>query len=102
MVVESNGFSGLFAGPVEEAWSPPPISRPSAISESTRNRSTPSSPVPRRCTMSCGLPASACTSSNRCGPDDGELIIYAPHIREVCIATAKQLKVWVTTAATTS
>ena len=86
MVVEGDGMCGLFAGPVEEAWA--------AAADLSSERHIRIKPKPFHTILACCPKMyDELWTAGKCMyklepvlADGGELIIYAPHIREVCIA----------------
>ncbi len=86
LVVHGNELAGAFAGAPEAAWDEAIRALPPAAHRLTRSiPSIRSSPARRRCMTTSGPAANACTSSSRCWPMAGELIIYAPHITEISV-----------------
>ncbi len=91
MVVDSQGLAGLFAGTPETAWD--------AASDLSRDLHILRKPHPFQTILSCA-PAmyDELWTGGKCMyklepvlADDGELIIYAPHISEVCVAHGQVL-----------
>jgi len=86
MVVEGTGLAGLFAGTPEEAWD--------GASELSRARHVVYKERPFHTVLSCAPPMyDELWTGGKCMyklepvvADGGELIIYAPHIHEVCVA----------------
>ncbi len=65
LVVEGHDLAGVFVGDMLEAWARPRIYPRSGTSVGTTSRSGACFPAARRCTMSCGPRASACTRWSR-------------------------------------
>jgi len=92
MVVEGGGMSGLFAGPVEEAWS--------AAADLSAGRHIRIEPKPFHTILAYAPEMyDELWTAGKCMyklepvlADGGELIIYAPHIREVCIAHGETIE----------
>jgi len=92
MVVEGDGMSGLFAGPVEEAWS--------AAADLSAERHIRIEPKPFHTILACAPEMyDELWTAGKCMyklepvlADGGELIIYAPHISEVCIAHGEAIE----------
>ena len=91
MVVDSHGLAGLFAGTPEAAWD--------AASDLSRDLHILRKPHPFHTILSCA-PAmyDELWTGGKCMyklepvlADGGELIIYAPHISEVCVAHGQVL-----------
>lgn len=86
LVVEGGGLAGLFAGPPEAAWE--------AASELSKQRHITYKDKPFHTILSCAPPMyDELWTGGKCMyklepvlADGGELIIYAPHIQEVCLA----------------
>ncbi len=91
MVVENNGMSGLFAGPAEEAWA--------AASDLSAERHIIIKDKPFHTIVACAPEMyDEIWTAGKCMyklepvlADGGELIIYAPHISEVCITHGKTI-----------
>jgi nickel-dependent lactate racemase len=92
MVVKENGLAGLFAGTPESAWD--------AASDLSKQLHVTYKEKPFHTILSCA-PAmyDELWTGGKCMyklepvlADGGELIIYAPHISEVCVAHGKTLK----------
>ena len=92
MVVEGGGMSGLFAGPVEEAWS--------AAADLSAGRHIRIEPKPFHTILACAPEMyDELWTAGKCMyklepvlADGGELIIYAPHISAVCIAHGETIE----------
>ena len=92
MVVEGGGMSGLFAGPVEEAWS--------AAADLSAERHIRIEPKPFHTILACAPEMyDELWTAGKCMyklepvlADGGELIIYAPHISDVCIAHGETIE----------
>jgi nickel-dependent lactate racemase len=92
MVVDSGGMSGLFAGPVEEAWS--------AAADLSAERHIRIEPKPFHTILACAPEMyDELWTAGKCMyklepvlADGGELIIYAPHISDVCIAHGETIE----------
>jgi len=92
MVVEGGGMSGLFAGPVEEAWS--------AAADLSAGRHIRIEPKPFHTILACAPEMyDELWTAGKCMyklepvlADGGELIIYAPHISDVCIAHGETIE----------
>jgi len=92
MVVEGGGMSGLFAGPVEEAWS--------AAADLSAERHIRIKPKPFHTILACAPEMyDELWTAGKCMyklesvlADGGELIIYAPHIKDVCIAHGETIE----------
>ena len=92
MVVEGGGMSGLFAGPVEEAWS--------AAADLSAERHIRIKPKPFHTILACAPEMyDELWTAGKCMyklesvlADGGELIIYAPHINDVCIAHGETIE----------
>jgi nickel-dependent lactate racemase len=92
MVVEGDGMCGLFAGPVEEAWS--------AAADLSAERHIRIKPKPFHTILACCPEMyDELWTAGKCMyklepvlADGGELIIYAPHIREVCVAHGETIE----------
>ena len=91
-VGESNGMSGLFAGPGEEAWS--------AAADLSAERHIRIEPKPFHTILACAPEMyDELWTAGKCMyklepvlADGGELIIYAPHISDVCIAHGETIE----------
>jgi nickel-dependent lactate racemase len=91
MVVEKGGLAGLFAGSPEEAWD--------KASDLSRQLHITYKDHPFRTILSCAPKMyDELWTGGKCMyklepvlADGGELIIYAPHITEVCVAHGKTL-----------
>ncbi len=92
MVVEGQGLAGLFAGTPENAWD--------GASDLSRQRHIVYKEKPFHTILSCA-PAmydevwtggKAMYKLEPVLADDGELIIYAPHISKVCVAQGKVIE----------
>ena len=92
MVVEGDGMSGLFAGPVEQAWA--------AAADLSAERHTCTVAKPFHTILACAPEMyDELWTAGKCMyklesvlADGGELIIYAPHISEVCIAHGETIE----------
>lgn len=91
MVVEGSKFAGLYAGSPEDAWS--------AASELSRQLHITYKERPFRTILSCAPSMyDELWTGGKCMyklepvlADGGELIIYAPHISEICVTHGKVL-----------
>ena len=91
MVVDKPGLAGLFAGSPENAWD--------KASDLSRELHITYKPQPFRTILSCAPPMyDELWTGGKCMyklepvlAAGGELIIYAPHITEVCVAHGKTL-----------
>lgn len=92
MVVEGTGLAGLFAGSPEAAWD--------AASDLSRQRHISHKEKPFHTILSCAPKMyDELWTGGKCMyklepvlADGGELIIYAPHISEVCVAHGKVIE----------
>ena len=92
MVVESDGMCGLFAGPVEQAWA--------AAADLSAERHIRIESKPFHTILACAPKMyDELWTAGKCMyklepvlADGGELIIYAPHIRDVCIAHGETIE----------
>ena len=91
LVVEGKNLAGLYAGTPENAWD--------AASELSRQRHIIYKDRPFHTILSCAPPMYAeLWTAGKCMyklepvvADGGELIIYAPHLQEICVAHGKVL-----------
>ena len=91
MVVDGPDFAGLFIGTPEAAWD--------AASELSRQRPHHVQDAPFHTMLSCAPPMyDELWTAGKCMyklepvlADGGELIIYAPHISEVCVTHGQVL-----------
>src|SRR5213594_503283 len=92
MVVDGQGLAGLFAGPPETAWD--------GASELSRERHLVYKDKPFHTILSCAPRMyDEIWTAGKCMyklepvlADGGELIIYAPHISEVCVTHGKVIE----------
>jgi nickel-dependent lactate racemase len=92
MVVEGSGLAGLFAGTPEDAWD--------TASELSRERHVVFKEKPFHTILSCApkmydelwTGGKAMYKLEPVLADGGELIIYAPHIREVCVTHGRVIE----------
>ena len=92
MVVEEQGLAGLFAAPPESAWD--------GASDLSRQRHIVYKQMPFDTILSCApkmyeevwTGGKAMYKLEPVLADGGELIIYAPHISEVCVAHGKVIE----------
>lgn len=92
MVVDGNEFSGLFAGTPEAAWS--------EASDLSRQQNVVFKQHPFHTILSCApkmydelwTGAKCMYKLEPVLADGGELIIYAPHIREICVTHKKYIE----------
>jgi len=92
MVVDGSNFSGLFAGTPEAAWS--------EASDLSRERNVVFKPHPFHTILSCApkmydelwTGAKCMYKLEPVLADGGELIIYAPHIHEICVTHKKNIE----------